>query len=59
MENCAKCGKELLWNEKKLVFWNMQLRRGYIRWMVMGSPLFGKQKDFPSTPAKSCAKTAP
>ncbi|MGD6933219.1 MAG: hypothetical protein ACQCN5_03340 [Candidatus Bathyarchaeia archaeon] len=52
MENCAKCGKELLWNEKKLVFWNMQLRKGYIRWMVMGSPYFGKQREFPQYEGK-------
>lgn len=52
MENCAKCGNELLWNEKKMVFWNMQLRKGYIKWMVMGSPYFGKQREFPEYEGK-------
>jgi DNA-directed RNA polymerase subunit RPC12/RpoP len=46
MEKCAKCGKELLWNERKLVFWNKQLKKGYIRWMVLGSPYFGQDKKF-------------
>jgi predicted RNA-binding Zn-ribbon protein involved in translation (DUF1610 family) len=46
MENCAKCGKELLWNEEKMVFWNKQLKKGYIKWMGLGLH-FGKKKEFP------------
>jgi hypothetical protein len=51
MENCAKCGKELAWNEQKLVFWNKQLKNGYIKWMVIG-PNFGKSRDFPEYKGK-------
>jgi len=35
-----------LWNEKKMVFWNKQLQKGYIKWMVPGFQ-FGKRKEFP------------
>ena len=52
MENCAKCGKELLWNEKKLVFWNKQLKKGYIEWMAFGSSYFGKEKEIPEYKGK-------
>ncbi|MDR2707830.1 MAG: hypothetical protein LBB87_03680 [Nitrososphaerota archaeon] len=52
MENCAKCGKELLWNEKKMVFWNKQLQKGYIKWMAFGSPYFGKEKKIPKYEGK-------
>jgi len=52
MENCAKCGKELLWNEKKLVFWNTQLKKGYIKWIALGSRYFGKEKEFPEYKGK-------
>ncbi|MCL2642241.1 MAG: hypothetical protein FWD52_01810 [Candidatus Bathyarchaeota archaeon] len=58
MENCAKCGKELLWNEKKMVFWNKQLQKGYIKWMVPGFQ-FGKKKEFPEyTGKKLCQDCA-
>ena len=52
METCAKCGKELAWNEQKMVFWNKQLKKGYIKWYVMGSSQFGKQKEFPQYAGK-------
>jgi hypothetical protein len=52
MENCAKCGKELAWNEQKMVFWNKQLRKGYIKWYVIGSMQFGKRKEFPEYTGK-------
>ncbi len=59
MENCAKCGKELAWNEQQLVFWNKQLKKGYIRWWVLGSSKFGKQKKFPEyTGKKLCQNCA-
>jgi DNA-directed RNA polymerase subunit RPC12/RpoP len=52
MENCARCGKELLWNEQKMVFWNKQLKKGYIKWYVIGSMEFGKRKEFPEYKGK-------
>jgi DNA-directed RNA polymerase subunit RPC12/RpoP len=52
MENCAKCEKELLWNEQKMVFWNKQLKKGYIRWMAFGSPYFGKERKIPKYEGK-------
>ena len=52
MENCAKCGKELLWNEEKMVFWNKQLKKGYIRWMGLGAPYFGKERKIPEYEGK-------
>jgi DNA-directed RNA polymerase subunit RPC12/RpoP len=52
MEKCAKCEKELLWNEAKLVFWNKQLKKGYIKWMVFGSPYFGKERKIPEYEGK-------
>jgi DNA-directed RNA polymerase subunit RPC12/RpoP len=59
MEKCAKCEKELLWNERKLVFWNKQLKKGYIKWMALGSPYFGKDKKFPEyTGKKLCQECA-
>jgi DNA-directed RNA polymerase subunit RPC12/RpoP len=58
MENCAKCGKELLWNEEKMVFWNKQLKKGYIKWMVPGFNM-GKKRDFPEyTGKKLCQNCA-
>lgn len=29
--NCTRCGKELAWIERNTVFWNKQLREGYIQ----------------------------
>ena len=52
METCARCGKELAWHEQKMVFWNKQLRKGYIKWFVIGSMQFGKRKDFPEYTGK-------
>jgi DNA-directed RNA polymerase subunit RPC12/RpoP len=58
MENCAKCGKELLWNEEKMVFWNKQLKKGYIKWMGLGFN-FGKKREFPQyTGKKLCQDCA-
>ena len=58
MENCAKCGKELLWNEEKMVFWNKQLKKGYIKWLVLGTK-FGKKREFPEyTGKKLCQDCA-
>jgi hypothetical protein len=51
-EICARCGKELEWHEQKMVFWNKQLKKGYIRWYVMASSHFGKRKDFPQYAGK-------
>ena len=52
METCARCGKELAWHEQKMVFWNKQLRKGYIKWFVIGSMQFGKRKEFPEYTGK-------
>ena len=52
MEICARCGKELAWHEQRMVFWNKQLRKGYIKWFVIGSMQFGKRKDFPEYTGK-------
>ncbi len=52
MENCARCGKELLWNERRMVFWNKQLKKGYIKWYVIGSRDVGKRKEFPELKGK-------
>jgi DNA-directed RNA polymerase subunit RPC12/RpoP len=52
MDNCARCGKELLWHEQKMVFWNKQLQKGYIKWYVIGSMEFGKRKEFPEYTGK-------
>lgn len=52
METCARCGKELLWHEQRMVFWNKQLRNGYIKWYVIGSMQFGKRKEFPQFTGK-------
>ena len=52
METCARCGKELAWNEQKMVFWNKQLKKGYIKWFVIGSMQFGKRKEFPQYKGK-------
>ncbi|MCL2134849.1 MAG: hypothetical protein FWH37_04760 [Candidatus Bathyarchaeota archaeon] len=52
MGNCAKCGKELLWNEEKMVFWNKQLKKGYIRWMAFGASYFGKERKIPEYEGK-------
>jgi DNA-directed RNA polymerase subunit RPC12/RpoP len=52
MENCARCGKQLAWNEEKMVFWNKQLKKGYMRWFVVGSMQMGKRKEFPEYAGK-------
>ena len=52
MENCARCGKELAWHEQKMVFWNKQLRKGYIKWYVIGSSQMGQRKEFPQYTGK-------
>ncbi len=52
MESCARCGKELAWHEQKMVFWNKQLKKGYIKWYVIGSSQMGKQKEFPQYTGK-------
>ncbi len=52
MESCARCGKELAWHEQKMVFWNKQLRNGYIKWYVIGSREMGKRKEFPQYTGK-------
>jgi hypothetical protein len=52
MESCARCGKELAWHEQRMVFWNKQLRKGYIKWFVIGSMQFGKRKEFPEYTGK-------
>ncbi|MCW4001156.1 MAG: hypothetical protein NWE93_13060 [Candidatus Bathyarchaeota archaeon] len=46
-ETCARCGKTLEWHERKMVFWNKHLKKGYIRWYVIGSREWGSRKDFP------------
>ncbi|MCW4029916.1 MAG: hypothetical protein NWE92_09765 [Candidatus Bathyarchaeota archaeon] len=52
MENCARCGKPLAWNEERMVFWNKQLKKGYMRWFVVGSMQMGKRKEFPEYKGK-------
>ncbi len=52
METCARCGAELEWHERRMVFWNSQLKKGYIKWYVVGSPLMGKRKEFPEYKGK-------
>jgi DNA-directed RNA polymerase subunit RPC12/RpoP len=51
-ENCAKCGKELVWHEQKMAFWNKHLKKGYIKWYVIGSPQMGRTKEFPQYTGK-------
>jgi DNA-directed RNA polymerase subunit RPC12/RpoP len=51
-EACARCGKELEKHERKTVFWNTQLKKGYIRWFVIGSKYFGRRKEFPQYAGK-------
>jgi hypothetical protein len=59
MGNCAKCGAELDWHEQHMVFWNSHLKKGYIKWLVIGSSQFGARKEFPQFAGKklcqSCA----
>ncbi len=52
MECCARCGKELLWHEVRMAFWNKQLKKGYIKWYVLGSRDMGKRKEFPELKGK-------
>ncbi len=52
METCARCGKQLEWHEQKMVFWNKQLKKGYIKWYVIGSSEMGKRKEFPQYKGK-------
>jgi DNA-directed RNA polymerase subunit RPC12/RpoP len=52
VESCARCGKELAWHEQKTVFWNRQLKKGYIKWFVIGSMQMGKRKEFPQYKGK-------
>ena len=51
-ETCAKCGTELQWNERHLVFWNTHLKKGYIKWYVIGSRDMGRRKEFPQYKGK-------
>ena len=52
METCARCGKELAWHEQRMVFWNKQLKKGYIKWCVIGSTQMGQRKEFPQYTGK-------
>jgi hypothetical protein len=52
MESCERCGKTLEWHERKMVFWNKQLKKGYIKWYVIGSRDMGKRKEFPEYKGK-------
>jgi hypothetical protein len=52
MECCARCGKELLWHEVRMAFWNKQLKKGYIKWYVIGSKDMGRRKEFPELKGK-------
>jgi hypothetical protein len=51
-ETCARCGTELEWNERRLVFWNKHLKYGYIKWYVIGSHEMGRRKEFPEYKGK-------
>ena len=51
-ETCARCGAELEWNERRLVFWNKHLKDGYIKWYVIGSRDMGRRKEFPEYKGK-------
>jgi len=51
-ETCARCGTELEWNERRLVFWNKHLKDGYIKWYVIGSRDMGRRKEFPEYKGK-------
>jgi hypothetical protein len=51
-DNCARCGAELEWNERRLVFWNKHLKDGYIKWYVIGSRDMGRRKEFPEYKGK-------
>jgi len=58
-KTCAKCGAELEWHEQHMVFWNTHLKKGYIKWLVIGSSQFGTRKDFPEfTGKKLCQSCA-
>lgn len=35
-----------------MVFWNKQLKKGYIKWYVIGSREMGKRKEFPEYKGK-------
>ena len=42
-----------------MVFWNSHLKKGYIKWLVIGSSQFGIRKDFPQfTGKKLCQSCA-
>jgi hypothetical protein len=58
-ENCAKCGAKLEWHEQRMVFWNKQLKKGYIKWYVIGSRDLGRRKEFPEYKGKKlCQRCA-
>ena len=57
MGNCAKCGAELEWHEQHMVFWNSHLKKGYIKWLVIGSSQFGKRKEFPQFTGKKLCQS--
>jgi DNA-directed RNA polymerase subunit RPC12/RpoP len=52
MECCTRCGKQLEWLEQKMAFWNKQLKKGVIRWYVIGSRDMGKRREFPQYAGK-------
>jgi hypothetical protein len=51
-ETCARCAAKLEWHEQRMVFWNSQLKKGYIKWYVIGSREFGRRKEFPEYKGK-------
>jgi len=54
METCAKCGKDLSLRERKMVYWNHQLKDGYIKPPIGAFGL--SQKNFPEYKGKKiCA----
>lgn len=57
MESCSRCGKQLEWHERRMVFWNKQLKKGYIKWYVIGSRDMGKRKEFPEYKGKKLCET--
>jgi hypothetical protein len=58
-KTCEKCGSDLEWHEQHMVFWNKHLKKGYIKWLVLGSSQFGTRKDFPQyTGKKLCQSCA-
>ncbi len=52
MEPCARCGKQLNFNEERQVFWNHQLKEGYIKAGRIMPFKCKERKEFPQLKGK-------